>query len=176
MNLLPRQEAKKIKQESSMRMIIIVCFLLAILEAVAIFMITPSYILVRSERDSLSQTVEQLKKSISGKGSADEELKNVSKDIKEFVAGEDADKRSVKNLVNTVLTLRPKGITTKSISIIEDKNGKVIQLSGVGDTREVLIEYERLIKSQDFVNDAKYTDRFIMKKSDINYNLIISLK
>lgn len=176
MNLLPRQEAKKIKQESSMRMIIIVCFLVAILEGVAIFMLAPSYVLVRSERDSLLESVEQLKKTISGKGSIDDELKGVSKDIKEFIANEDTGDKKITVLLNSVLSLRPQGVSTNSLSIIEDKNGKVIQMTGVGDTREALIEYERLLKSQDYVKDAKYTDRFIMKKSNINYNLIISIK
>ncbi len=176
MNLLPQKEIKALRRETSMRFIIVVCFLLAILEAVAIFLLIPSYVLVRAERNTLSSSVEQLKQSISGKGSVDDELKIVGSDIKDFLQKEDVDEKKTTEIIDTILALRPKGVSTNSISVIQDVKGTVISMTGVGVDRNVLIDYQRILASKDFINEAKYAEKFIMKKSNINYTLMVSLK
>ncbi len=176
MNLLPQKEIKAIKNESIIRLFVVVFFLIAIIEIVAIMMIIPSYVLIRAEKITLSESVLQMKNSIVGKGSVDDELKTIGKDIKEFIANDNPNELKISELINQILSLRPNGITTTSISVVKDINGEVVQMGGVGSDREALIEFQRILNSHDFIKEAKYTEKFIMQKSNIKYNLIINLK
>jgi hypothetical protein len=176
MNLLPQNEIGILKKESTMRLIIVICFLIIFLEIVAVLMLLPSYVVVNSEKRILSNSSEQIKKSISGKGSIESELNEASGEVKDFISKETAVNSNITDVIKAVLSLRPKGITSNSISVIQNQTGKVVQLSGVGASREALIEYQRVISTQDFVKEVHYLEKFIMQKSDINYNLVISLK
>ncbi len=176
MNLLPQKEIKKLRKETIMRFIIIVCSLVSFIEVISIFIIAPSYIFVKTERNNLFESVAQIKQTILGKGSVDEELKIIGKDINLFIENESSEEFKISDLIRIVLDIKPKGISINSISITKDEKGGVIQITGIGDTRESLIEFQRIFESKEFVKEAKYTEKFIMKKSNINYNLIVSLK
>lgn len=175
MNLLPQTEINIVKRESIMRFAVVICFLIVFLEVVAIFMLLPSYVVVDMERKILSSSSDKIKKSISNKSSVESELNDTSLAVKAFITNESSN-NNVTDIIKNVLTLRPKGITSNSISIIQNQTGKVVQISGVGANRESLIEYQRILATQDFVKEAHYLEKFIMQKSNINYNLIISLK
>lgn len=159
-----------------MRMIVVICFLIIFLEALSILMLLPSYIVVNVERDLMARGTDQIKKSISGKGSIESELKEVGEQVHAFVEYETARKSSVSEIIKNILSLRPNGITSSSISIIQDGENGVVQLGGVGVSREALIEFQRIVSMQEYVKDSHYQEKFIMQKSNINYNLIISLE
>lgn len=175
MNLLPKKEINIVKKESTMRFVIVICFLLVFLEIVAISMLLPSYFVVNMEREILSNSSDQIKKSISNKGSIESELINASALVKEFITTESTNNNAT-DIIKNVLTLRPNGVTSNSISVIQNQTGKVVQISGVGVNRESLIDYQRILSTQEYVKEVHYLENFIMQKSNINYNLIISLK
>ncbi len=176
MNLLPQDEIKKIKSESRMRLIVVICYLLVFLEIISIIMLLPTYIVVKMEKETLSYGSEQIKKSVSGKGGVESEIKDVGSEIHAFVQAETLNKNTTTDTIKKVLALRPVGISSVSISVIKDGTKGVVQLAGVGTSREALIEYQRILSVQDFVKEAHYLENFIMQKSNINYNLVISLK
>lgn len=176
MNLLPQQEIRALRKEVVLRVIASACFMIVLLEFVAVLLLVPSYVMVREQRNVLFGNVDQLKMTISGKGGAEDELRSLAEGIHSFMDGDGAQKIQSTEMIKEVLTVRPAGVKSSSLSIVRAEGGGVIQTAGVGATRESLLEYQKALRGLDFVKDARYAESFITKKVDIHYNLVITLK
>jgi hypothetical protein len=176
MNLLPAQEKAALQREQSMRLIIAGCFLVAALELVAIVLLIPTYAIVRVQHDSLTTGVAQLQQTVSGKGSVEDELKNHAANIHNFLSDIGISRYVPSTLIGEVLKARPVGVSTKNISFSRKGEAGGLQLSGVGATREALLEYQKIVRDLPFVEEAHYGESFITRKTDIAYNLTVTLK
>jgi hypothetical protein len=176
MNLLPTQEKDALKREQSLRLIILGSFLIVFLEFVAILFLVPTYIIVRIENNTLATSVSQLQQTISGKGSVEDELKGHATNIHNFLSDIGIARYTPTVLIGEVLKARPAGISTKNIGLSRKGDAGGLQLSGVGETREALLEYQKNIRELPFVAEAHYGESFITRKTDIAYNLTITLK
>lgn len=172
MNLLPQQDKLRIRREIAMRLSIYAVLSLILLEVVSLLMISPSYIVANALNDAYGKSAAQLKQTVSGKGSVDDELKKYSADIKGFIGERNY---TVDDALLSVLSVRPDDVSIATIAFSRSGTG-MMQLSGSGATREGLLEYQRRLRELPNVADARYGENFLTKKVDISFGLVITFK
>ncbi len=83
---------------------------------------------------------------------------------------------AISRLMSEILAQKPEGISVASFAFGRSGNAVTIQLSGNASTREGLLLFQRLLKENALIADAKYSQSFITKKTDIDFMITISLK
>jgi hypothetical protein len=181
-NLLPQFEKKKLLNEYRLRAGIIVLGTVLILELLMAVLLSPSYYLIKTTEKTLR---------------ADLVLK---KQIASSTVGEDPQKKSAliqaeatllnppnpparpidmlpSQILGEILTQKPSGIGVHSFSYAKSGTAAAAaQFSGVAETREDLLAFQRMLKENLRFSDIKYAQSFITRKTDIDFQLTVMIK
>ena len=83
---------------------------------------------------------------------------------------------AISQLMTDILAQKPEGVSVASFAYGRSGKAVTMQLSGNASTREGLLLFQRLLKENSLIADAKYSQSFITKKTDIDFMITITLK
>ncbi len=175
-NLLSPVEKKKILKEYHLRLGVVVLNAVFVLELIAVILLVPSYLAIRSSVNALSDELAQRKALvIPGGNEAQQDLDVIKKEIgvlKESVVPESLPSA----VVAAVLSVKPEGIDVTSFAYGHSADATLVQVGGVARTREDLLFFQRSLKANVRFDEVRYADSFITKKTDINFQLTLKVK
>ena len=175
-NLLSPVEKKKILKEYHLRLGVVVLNAVFVLELIAVILLVPSYLAIRSSVNALSDELAQRKALvIPGGNEAQQDLDVIKKEIgvlKESIAPESLPSA----VVTAVLAVKPEGIDVTSFAYGHSADATLVQVGGVAHAREDLLFFQRSLKANPRFDEVRYADSFITKKTDINFQLTLKVK
>ena len=175
-NLLPQQEKKKILGAYRLRLGVIVLWVVLALFLVAGASLAPSYIRVNSNSSELAAELAEKKVSTPvGGEQAQAELARIKEEITRLKPAPEND-LTASALTTLVLAQKPVGIDISSVAFANVHPVTTMQLSGVAATREDLLVFQRNLKSDPRFTDVKYAQSFIIQKTNITFQLTITIK
>jgi hypothetical protein len=175
-NLLPPQEKKKILGAYRLRLGVIFLWMILALLLVAAAALAPSYIRVNNtSKDLVAQLAEKKLSSPEGGEDAQAELLRIKEEIARLKPSTDND-FTASALTALVLAQKPVGIDVSSVAFANVHPVTSMQLSGVAATREDLLVFQRNLKSNPRLTDVKYAQSFIIQKTNITFQLTITIK
>jgi hypothetical protein len=174
--MLPEKEKSALLRETWARRGILLCVLLGGVALLGILLLAPSYVLVKTEHARIQRELLETQQAITGKGGAEDELREVVARLESYRQKGEVLHPRVTELARTVFRHAGDTIQISSFSFIRDSERAGIILSGVGATRESLLEFQKNMKIENGVKDAKFTESFITKKVDIRFTLTVTLE
>ncbi len=174
-NLLPKSERVHIKKEYKLRVLVLVLKSFLILEVLTAGLFFPSYYIITQRVKGSSDELEAKKKLIPPENAAAaSQITEIKGEIVLLKPGAEATPETLPSaLLTQVLATKPDGIGISSFAYAVTPTLSV-QLTGISATREDLLQYQRDLKNNPHVTDAKYGESFITKKSDIPFTLTIT--
>lgn len=175
-NLLPQLEKKKILGAYRMRLGVVVLWAILALLIFAGAALAPSYMLVdRMTKNLATELAEKKQSAPVGEEEAQGELTRIKEEIARLKLPSEND-RIASLLLTLVFAQKPVGIDISSIAYANTNPTVAIQLSGMAATREDLLAFQRNLKSNPRFTDVKYAQSFIIQKTDIAFQLTITIK
>lgn len=176
-NLLPRTEKRKLQKEFRLRYAVTALWTFLILEVILLALLVPSYLKINLTMMGIEDDL-AAKKAVAIPGG--EDAQNGINKIKGEIAllkptNTNAD-IAISQLMTEILAQKPEGVSIASFAYGRSGNIVTIQLSGNASAREDLLLFQRLLKDNTRIADAKYSQSFITKKTDIDFMITITLK
>lgn len=175
-NMLPDREKRALQRELWVRRFIFGCVLLGGVSLLGVLLLAPSYVLVRAEHARITQELAEMQLTITGKGGAEDELKAVVAQLDGHREREKMLTPRVTNIADALFAAAGDAVQISSFSFIRNTERTGIILSGIGTTRESLLDFQKTVKNIPGIADAKFTESFITKKVDIRFTLTVTLK
>lgn len=177
-NLLPEFEKRKLRKEYRLRAGIIILCSVFFLEILAAILLAPSYYLIDAAKNTLALEL-AAKKGVASSTTDDSQKKNTL--IKEEILLLNPPLRPGDTLpsqiLGEILAQKPQGISVNSFAFIRSSAAAIsAQLTGVAETREDLLAFQRVLKENSRFSDIKYAQSFITKKTDIDFQLTVMIK
>ncbi len=175
-NLLPQSEKKKLRKEFRLRAAALALGALFALEAFAFVTLIPSYLIVDASTSALTAQLAEKRGASTPGGEATQNELNTIKAEMALLKGK-GDETLPSELMAMVLAAKPIGVVVNRFAFARTDTTFTVQLSGNANRPEELIQYRKLLKdNKDHVKDAKYSQSFINKKNDIDFQLTIDFK
>lgn len=175
-NLLPPLEKKKILGAYRLRLGVIILWVIFALLLFAAASLAPSYLYVDSKIKDLAVELEEKKQSAPvGDEEAQRELTRIKEEIARLKPPSEGD-ITASALLSQVLAQKPVGIDVTSLAYADSNPAVTVQLSGMAATREDLLAFQRDLKSDPRFTEVKYAQSFIIQKTDITFQLTITIK
>lgn len=175
-NLLPPLEKKKILGAYRLRLSVIVLWVIFALLLFAAVSLAPSYLYVDGKIKALAVELEEKKQSAPvGGEESQRELALIKEEIARLKPPPDGD-ITASVLLSQVLGRKPVGIDVVSLAYADTNPVITVQLSGMAATREDLLAFQRDLKSDPRFTEVKYAQSFIIQKTDIAFQLTITIK
>ena len=176
-NLLPRTEKRKLQQEFRLRYAVTVLWTLFMLEAILLALLVPSYLKINLTMMGIEDDL-AAKKAIAIPG-GDDVQKGITRIKSEIALLKSTNSNAnipISQLITEIFAQKPEGISIASFSYGRSGEAVTIQLTGNASTREDLLLFQRLLKENVRIADAKYSQSFITKKTDIDFMITVTLK
>lgn len=175
-NLLPQSEKKQILGAYRMRLGVIVLWAIFALLLFAAASLAPSYIAVDRRTKELATQLEEKKQSAPvGGEEAQRELARIKEEIARLKLPPESDLLA-SALLTLVFAQKPAGIDVSSVAYADTGAVTTAQLSGMAATREDLLAFQRNLKNNPRFTEVKYAQSFIIQKTDISFQLTITIK
>lgn len=175
-NLLSPIEKKKILKEYHLRLGVVALIMTLMLEILAVVLLVPSYLTIRSSSDSLAEDLAARKSMvIPGGNEAQRDLDIIKKEIGILKHGDNA-AALPSFVIAEVLKVKPEGIDVSSFAYGKNGTEYQVQVGGMARTREDLLFFQRSLKANPRFVDPHYADSFITKKTDIAFQLTLTVK
>jgi Tfp pilus assembly protein PilN len=175
-NLLPQSEKKKILNAYRLRLGVIVLCMSFVLLVFAAVSLAPSYIHVDRKIKALAAELAEKKQSAPvGGEEAQQELTRIKEEIARLKLPPEGDLTS-SALLTLVLAHKPVGIDVTSMAYADSNPVVTVQLSGMAAKREDLLAFQRNLEGDTRLTNVKYAQSFIIQKTDIAFQLTITIK
>lgn len=176
-NLLNQSEKKKLKKEFRMRVAVAIAAALLVIELWSVAVFASVYQIVYTNTKRVTVLLEQ-KRSHAPAGSEElqRELAAITKDIKLLDGAGHAQGVLPSELLRAVVEKKPAGLRIGSFAYGKPQNDLTLQISGIADSRDDLIYFQRLLKEDERFKEVRYEQSFITKKTDIDFRLTLIVK
>lgn len=175
-NLLPQLEKKKILGAYRLRLGVIILCGIFVLFVFAAALLAPSYLLVTANTKNLAIELDAKKANApTGEDGAQGELARIKEEIARLKIPESSE-LTASLLLGLILAQKPLGIDISSYAYANSDPTIAVQLSGVAATREDLLAFQRNLQTDPRFADVKYAQSFIIQKTDISFQLTITIK
>jgi len=149
LNLIPKEEKKKIIKGFYFRLLILFLLMLGVMATISFFLILPSYFLSSVKNDIATTKVEQQRRQ--PVTAPDQETLATIKDLNsKLILIEQAGGNTFsisKNGINTVVLKKSPGIKITDISFRNDPtNGKKLGIQGTAPSRETLLSFRQALE------------------------------
>ena len=175
-NLLPQSAKKKLFNGYRLRLSVVILLATLILQIFAGVVFAPSYLAINGTTKTLSAEL-AAKKQLTPPG-GDEAQKKLAQIKGEIALLKPASGAEVlpSQLLADILSYKPDGIGIASYAYA-NTGGKIqMQLTGTASTREDLLAFQRNLKENPHFTDNKYSQSFIIQKTDISFQLTVPFK
>ena len=178
-NLLPQIEKRKLRKEFYQRYIVVVLLVVLLCEGLLFFSLAPSYLALHASVAGLTETLTEKKKQVlPGGDEAQNELNVIKAEITLLKQGSGTPAIPVSELINTVLAQKPVGVIVRRFAYLQDGHTTSVQIGGVGNTREGLILFQKLLSNKEanpHFSEVKYAQGFLLRKTDIDFILSMNI-
>ncbi len=176
-NLLPRTEKRKLKIEFRLRYAVTVLWTLFMLEVILFALLVPSYLKINLTMIGIEDDLAATKAiAIPGGDDVQKGINNIKNEIALLKPTNTNADIAISQLMTEILAQKPEGVSIASFAYGRSGNAVTTQLSGNASTREDLLFFQRLLKENARIADAKYSQSFITRKTDIDFMITITLK
>lgn len=177
-NLLPQSEKKKLLNEYRLRATAIALCALFVVEILTGVLLSPSYYLINAAEKAVTDELDAKKQSTPA-GGEDAKKKIALIKAEVLLLNPPAHPSDIppSQILGEILAQKPVGIAINSFAFGRASASVVAaQLSGVAGTREDLLAFQRMLKENPHFSDIKYAQSFITKKTDIDFQLTVTIK
>lgn len=176
-NLLPEFEKRKRLKEYRLRASVIILCSVFFLEILAAVLLAPSYYLIDTAKNALTREL-AAKKEVTASATEDPQKKStlIMSEILLLNPPLRSSDIPPSQILSEILAHKPQGISVSSFAYGRAGTGASAQLSGVSETREDLLAFQRMLKDNQRFGDIKYAQSFITKKTDIDFQLTVTIK
>ncbi len=177
-NLLSPSEKKKILREYYVRLGVLVALGVLLTEIVTFAMLLPSYAAITTEVDALTTELNERKSAVlPGDEEAQQELNMIKEKVALLKPSSAPLDRAPSVVLMEMLREKPRGLDISSFTYGRSNADVLIQVGGMARTREDLLAFQRsLLREDSIFTDVRYSENFLTKKEDINFQLTIKLK
>lgn len=176
-NLLPRQEKQKLLHERWVRLGIILCWSVLVLEVFGMVFFVPAYYTLYLNTRDLARNLAQLRAlTPNGAKGTQQDLALAKKEIAVLKVSSSIVNVQPSALLQEVILQKPEGIDFSSFAYVRTADTASIQLSGTALTQEDLLAFRRNVKVNPRVIDFKYGSSFITQKTDISFTTTITFQ
>lgn len=176
-NILPKEEKKKIRTEYRLRLATIVMFAIMVLILTNLVLLVPSYLLVVSKYNSISgRLADQELKQGSGlqqKG-IDAQVQAANKNISLFLSSNTNSRLSAPNVISEIIHL--KGSTIKIGEFYYDATGPLerFTIAGVAADRDGLAQFVDALKGDATFSDVSLPVSSYVKSTNIEFSIALT--
>lgn len=177
-NLLPQAEKKKLLKIYGLRIGVIVLAMMLVMEVLAAALFFPAYYVIGSVTANLADDLEQKKHMTpEGEGAAQQELALIKKDIAILKPNTDAIDTPPSVIFTEIFAQKPDGVSVGTISYARNAKNAALQINGHAQTSEDMLLFQKNLKENPRVASTQYaSNNFIIKKTDIDFTMTITLK
>lgn len=177
-NLLPHIAKKKLLDEYRLRAGVIIFCALFILEVFTVLALAPSYYLIDTAQKTLHTEIAAKKALVPvGEQDAQKQIAIIKAEMALLNPTQGLGDSAPSKILSDILAQKPVGIGINSFAYGRTSALiAVAQLSGSADTREDLLAFQRKLKDNVHFTDIKYAQSFITKKTDIDFQLTLTIK
>lgn len=177
-NLLPQSAKKKLLDEYRLRAGVIIFCALFILEVFTLLVLAPSYYLIDTTQQILHVEIAAKKALVPvGEQDAQKQIAIIKSEMALLNPSQGPGGSVPSQILGDILAQKPVGIGIHSFAYGRTSAlVAVAQLSGSADTREDLLAFQRKLKDNAHFSDIKYAQSFITKKTDIDFQLTLTIK
>lgn len=176
-NLLHQSEKKKLKNEFRMRVAVAVAAALFVIELWSAAVFIPVYQIVYANTKRIAGALEQKRAHAPEVGEdLQRELAAITKDIKLLNGAGRTPGTLPSELLHALVGKKPAGVRFSSFAYGKQQDDLTLQVSGVADSRDDLIYFQRLLKEDERFKEVRYEQSFITKKTNIDFRLTITMK
>jgi Tfp pilus assembly protein PilN len=173
-NLLPEKDKKKLWREYTFRRVIVSLFFIAVIGLVILIFAAPSLILSISKQNEVIRRIDALKQSTLFNESDSLNRKLTTESLKIRALKPSNSSVTVAELVKTVIARKGEGIRIKNISYSRNPDGQSsINLSGVAQDREKLLEFTQSLESEGWFEKADLPVSSFAKDQDLDFSILI---
>ena len=174
-NLLPQAEKKKLQKEFHLRYSAILLLVLFFTEMIAFASFVPSYMTLKNSALALETELVEKKNNAPPEGEETQKELNTIKSEIALLKTTNENNLTPSAVITELLSQKPAGVLITRFSYAVSDKGYAVQLSGNAGTREDLLSFQRLLKANLRIKDARYAQSFITKKTDIDFMLTVDL-
>jgi hypothetical protein len=177
-NLLPQFEKKKLRNEYRLRAAAIVLCGILLIEIVAAASLAPSYYRIDAMGKSLTADLAAKKTQTPlGDDGAQKKIALIQAEVKLLNPSLGPGDKLPSEILEEILEQKPSGIVVNSFSYARSgAAAAAAQLAGVAETREDLLAFQRMLKENSHFGDIKYGQSFITRRTDIDFQLTVTIK
>ena len=173
-NLLPQHEKKKLLKEFRLRFVVLALLTLLLLEVIMFVSFIPSYYSLTAATSDLETSLAFKKKQAPpGSDATQNDLNTIKNEIALLKFGNET---LPSDIMTTVFAAKPQGVNVSRFTYGHSASAISVQLSGVAGTREDLLLFERLLRNSPLFSNVSHAQNFITKRTDIEFQLTLSLK
>ncbi|HEY9585847.1 MAG TPA: hypothetical protein VJJ02_04645 [Candidatus Paceibacterota bacterium] len=176
-NLLPEDEKKKLTRERRVRLGVVMLWCVFALEMLTLLFFTPAYYVLYLNTEDLTQAISE-RRALTPKGTneAQASLAKIKKEMALLQPSSGIADVLPSVLFGEVVAQKPQGVTLNVLTYTRATEDVTIQLSGIALVQEDLLAFRRNVKTNPRVVDFKYGSSFITKKTDIDFNAVITFR
>lgn len=173
-NLLPPEYKLELAGEYKRRVVLVSLYAFLVALLITLFALVPAYITAQVRLNELDTELQAMTNS-----TATDENKSVAQvvaDVNAKLAQYDQIKNSVKTtpLLKQFLENPPVGIILEQLQF--DSGAMTLSLQGTAKTRDMLLVFQKTLKSFSNVTDANVPISSFVKQKDVSFNIIVTLK
>lgn len=177
-NLLPNEDKKSVRQETTRRFFIVALSITSLFVMAGILLVLPIYFSLRVERESLGKLEELSKQSdkIEEIARIDKELNKLNLEANLLESA--SVKKSAGETLEKIIAMKPKSVTIDGFLFKRPVNSAPgeLTLSGHAGTRENLVSFKESLEKSGLAENVDSPLSNILKKNDIEFKLVLKLK
>ena len=174
-NLLPPEEKNRKVKEYKLRLIVVNALLLSVAFLIGSILLLPSYFFA----DTIQKSAENEVIALKGSSESTErvEINNQLRITKERLTAisNQGQQTEFYEIIETISSYAGKPIKLDTVSYSRGSDGKEsrLQLAGVADTRDDLLEFEQFLDDDEMFEDVDLPVSSLAKDQDIEFNIQI---
>lgn len=177
--LLTQEKRQELLKRYRVRLALTVSIFLLILLLIGLVFLTPTYLAVKSEENTLTGIKANAKESIEGESNQDiqKTLADLKKDI-DILKPEDT---SVANIILLVTNSLSSGVKITNFyyssgeKLADGEKGKsTLKIVGLANSRKTLIDFSKILETSDVFDDVDLPIGNLAKDSNINFSLTLT--
>lgn len=177
-NLLPQSEKKKLLKMYRLRIGALILVALFVIEVLTMALFLPAFYVLDSVTKNLADELEQKRHMIpEGESSAQQELAAIKKEIAILKPSTETIDVLPSVILTEILTQKPDGISISTVSYARNLKNAAVQMSGHARASEDMLLFQKNLKQNPRVASTQYANNsFIIKKTDIDFTITVTLK
>lgn len=169
LHLLPNEYRDKIRKIYLYRFGVLSVWLIFCLGIVGVVSLIPAYLLVHFEKQDISSRLGSVGGDMAS-STEESKLKSLERKIDTNLSYISDSKQAVEK-IEKVLALKNSGVGITAISVDKD----IFTIGGISATRSDLFDFEKKLKSQEWISNVDLPVKVFAQDKDISFNAVLTI-